>query len=83
MKTYTVKQGDYKRETQIVDAKDQILGRVATEIAKILMGKNKHLFARNADIGECYGNQCRKNPGNRQKSPAEAVLLAFQLSGRL
>jgi large subunit ribosomal protein L13 len=53
MKTYTVKQGDYKRETQIVDAKDQILGRVATEIAKILMGKNKPLFARNADIGDC------------------------------
>jgi large subunit ribosomal protein L13 len=53
MKTYSVKQDDIKRETHIIDAKDKILGRVATEIATLLMGKHKALFARNADVGDC------------------------------
>ena len=51
-KTYTVKQDDYKRENVIVDAKDRILGHVATEVAKLLMGKGKLLFDRNSDIGD-------------------------------
>ena len=53
MKTYSVKPGDIKRETHVVDAADKILGRVATEIASLLMGKQKALFSRNADIGDC------------------------------
>jgi large subunit ribosomal protein L13 len=51
-KTYTVKQDDLKRENHIVDAKDKILGHVATEVAKLLMGKDKPLFDRNSDIGD-------------------------------
>jgi len=53
MKTYTVKPEDIKRENHIIDAKDRILGRVAAEIAVLLMGKHKPLFSRNADIGDC------------------------------
>ena len=53
MKTYSVKPGDIKRTTHVVDATDKILGRVATEIASLLMGKHKALFSRNADIGDC------------------------------
>jgi large subunit ribosomal protein L13 len=53
MKTYSVKPDDIKRETHVIDAKDKILGRVATEIAVLLMGKNKPMFSRNADIGDC------------------------------
>jgi large subunit ribosomal protein L13 len=53
MKTYSVKQGDVKRETHIVDAKDKILGRFATEIAELLMGKQKAMFSRNGDVGDC------------------------------
>lgn len=52
MKTYSVKSGDIKRETHLVDAKDKILGRVATEIACLLMGKHKTMFSRNADMGD-------------------------------
>ena len=51
-KTYIVRQDDYKRETHIVDAQDKILGHVATEVAKLLMGKHKPLFDRNSDIGD-------------------------------
>jgi large subunit ribosomal protein L13 len=53
MKTYSVKQNDIKRETHVVDAADKILGRVATEIASLLMGKSKAMFCRNADVGDC------------------------------
>ncbi len=52
MKTYSVKPGDIKRETHVVDATDKILGRVATEIASLLMGKHKAMFSRNADTGD-------------------------------
>jgi large subunit ribosomal protein L13 len=52
MKTYSVKSGDIKRETHVVDAKDKILGRVCTEVATLLMGKHKAIFSRNADVGD-------------------------------
>ncbi|MDD5701156.1 MAG: 50S ribosomal protein L13 [Dehalococcoidales bacterium] len=53
MKTYSVKQGDVKRETHVVDVADKILGRAAAEIAALLMGKHKAIFSRNADVGDC------------------------------
>jgi large subunit ribosomal protein L13 len=52
MKTYSVKQGDIKREKHVVDVTDKILGRAATEIAVLLMGKDKAMFSRNADVGD-------------------------------
>ena len=52
MKTYSVKQSDIKRETHVIDAADKILGRVATEIAKLLIGKHKVMFSRNSDLGD-------------------------------
>jgi large subunit ribosomal protein L13 len=52
MKTYSVKPNDIVRETHVIDATDKILGRVATEIAKLLMGKHKVMFSRNSDIGD-------------------------------
>ncbi len=52
MKTYSVKAGDIKRETHVIDASDKILGRVATQIATLLMGKHKATFSRNADVGD-------------------------------
>ena len=52
MKTYSVKQSEIVRETHVIDAADKILGRVATEIAKLLMGKHKAMFSRNADVGD-------------------------------
>jgi large subunit ribosomal protein L13 len=52
MKTYSVKPDDIKRENHVVDVADKVLGRVATEIASLLMGKHKPLFSRNADVGD-------------------------------
>jgi large subunit ribosomal protein L13 len=40
------------RQWYVIDAQGQILGRMASEIAKILRGKNKPLFTPNADAGD-------------------------------
>jgi large subunit ribosomal protein L13 len=41
-----------QREWHIVDADGKILGRMASEIARVLRGKNKVIFTPNADTGD-------------------------------
>jgi large subunit ribosomal protein L13 len=43
---------DADRKWFVVDAKDQILGRLATQIARIIRGKNKATFTPNSDTGD-------------------------------
>ncbi len=52
MKTYSIKASDIERRWHVIDARDQILGRMATRIAGLLMGKHKPLFSRNMDVGD-------------------------------
>jgi large subunit ribosomal protein L13 len=52
MKTYSVKAKEIKREWHVIDAADKVLGKVATEAAELLMGKNKAMFTRNLDTGD-------------------------------
>ena len=52
MKTYLSKQEDIKPIWYIVDAKDKILGRLATKVATILRGKNKVIYTPNIDSGD-------------------------------
>lgn len=52
MKTTTLKLSDIKRQWYLVDLSDQTLGRVATTIAKHLMGKNKILSGAHLDNGD-------------------------------
>ena len=52
MKTYSVKAKEIKREWHVIDASDKILGKVATEAAELLMGKDKAMFTRNLDTGD-------------------------------
>ena len=52
MKTYSVKVSEIEREWHVIDASDKILGRLATEVAKLLMGKHKPMFCRNLDVGD-------------------------------
>ncbi len=51
-KTFVTKPDDIQREWWIVDAKGKNLGRLATQIATILRGKNKPIFAPNIDVGD-------------------------------
>lgn len=52
MKTYRVKPQDVVREWYVVDAKGKILGRLASEIAKILRGKHKPYYQPDVDCGD-------------------------------
>ncbi|NCN03779.1 MAG: 50S ribosomal protein L13 [Candidatus Pacebacteria bacterium] len=51
-KTYMQKTADVKRDWHLVDAKDQILGRLASEIAQKLIGKNKPTYTPHIDGGD-------------------------------
>jgi large subunit ribosomal protein L13 len=50
--TRFIKPEDANRKWYIVDAKDQVLGRLASEIAKVIRGKNKPTFTPNFDTGD-------------------------------
>lgn len=52
MKTTFAAKGDVERKWYVVDAKDAILGRLASRIAVYLRGKNKPQFTPNADTGD-------------------------------
>ncbi len=50
--TQATKISQVKRGWHLINVKDKILGREATVIAKLLMGKNKSYFVRNLDCGD-------------------------------
>ena len=52
MKTYSTKAADIKREWHVIDASGKVLGRLATQVAGLLMGKHKPVFCRHLDIGD-------------------------------
>jgi large subunit ribosomal protein L13 len=52
MKTYSAKPGEVKQEWYVVDAADQVLGRLATKIATVLRGKHKVRFTPHVDTGD-------------------------------
>lgn len=52
MKTYSPKPVETKRDWHLIDAKDQVLGRLASKVAILLMGKHKVSFSRHLDMGD-------------------------------
>lgn len=52
MKTYIAKEKDIKKAWHIVDATDVVLGRLATRVATILMGKDKVIYSPHQDVGD-------------------------------
>ena len=50
--TTAVKASEFKRNWHFIDAQDKVLGRLATDVAKILLGKNKAIFSPNEDFGD-------------------------------
>ena len=53
MKTYSAKANEIKHDWFVVDATDQPLGRLASEIARRLRGKHKPQFTPHMDVGDC------------------------------
>jgi len=52
MKTHSTKPSEIERQWYVVDAEGQTLGRLASEIAKILKGKHKPIYAPHLDTGD-------------------------------
>ncbi len=50
--TIVTRKSDVRRDWHLIDAKNQVLGRLATQIATLLMGKNKAYFTRRLDCGD-------------------------------
>ena len=52
MKTYVAKPHEVKRDWYVVDAKGNVLGRVASEVARRLRGKHKPEYTPHVDTGD-------------------------------
>ena len=51
-KTYSAKPGEVKREWYVVDAENQVVGRLASQVASMLRGKHKPQFTPHIDCGD-------------------------------
>jgi large subunit ribosomal protein L13 len=52
MKTYVAKKDDIRNEWYLLDAEGQVLGRLATRVARILMGKHRPIYTPFIDAGD-------------------------------
>jgi large subunit ribosomal protein L13 len=52
MKTFSAKAQEVERKWWVIDAADQVVGRVAVNAANILRGKNKPIFTTHVDTGD-------------------------------
>jgi large subunit ribosomal protein L13 len=52
MRTFSPRPRDIERRWYVIDAEGAVLGRLASEVAKILRGKHKPIFAPHADTGD-------------------------------
>ena len=52
MSTSIAKKADLQKDWYVVDLEDKVLGRAATEIARILRGKHKPIFTPSVDTGD-------------------------------
>ena len=52
MKTYSVKAGEIEHRWFVVDAENKVLGRLATEVARVLRGKHKPTYTPHLDTGD-------------------------------
>lgn len=52
MKSYMAKTNEVERKWYVIDATDKVLGRLSTEVANILSGKNKPIYTSHVDTGD-------------------------------
>ena len=52
MKTYSLREKDFDKRWRVVDASEQPLGRIATQISIALRGKDKPIYTPNLDMGD-------------------------------
>ena len=52
MRTYSTKEADIERKWHVIDASGQTLGRLASQVARLLRGKHKPIYAPHLDTGD-------------------------------
>ncbi|GGO03615.1 50S ribosomal protein L13 [Microbispora bryophytorum] len=52
MRTFSPKPNDVERQWYVIDATDVVLGRLASQVATLLRGKHKPIFAPHVDTGD-------------------------------
>ena len=52
MRTYSPKPADVQRQWHVIDGNDVVLGRLASQVAILLRGKHKPIFAPHVDTGD-------------------------------
>lgn len=52
MKTYMAKPGEVEQKWHVIDATDQVVGRLASRIAVLLMGKHRPTYTPHVDTGD-------------------------------
>ncbi len=52
MKTFTLKAKDIKKNWYLIDAENQVLGRISSKIAQLIRGKGKPEFTPHLDMGD-------------------------------
>ncbi|MBV9843518.1 MAG: 50S ribosomal protein L13 [Kutzneria sp.] len=52
MRTYSPKAGEVSRAWHVIDAENVVLGRLATQVATLLRGKHKPIYAPHVDTGD-------------------------------
>ena len=50
--TYSIKASEIERKWYVIDAEGKVLGRLATEVAKLLKGKHKPTYTTHMDVGD-------------------------------
>lgn len=73
MKTYQPKEKEVKRNWHLIDANDQVLGRISTRIATLLMGKHKASYSAHMDSGDYVVVVNAKDIKLTGKKPAQKV----------
>jgi large subunit ribosomal protein L13 len=69
VRTYSPKASEISRDWWVIDAEGMVLGRLATEVARVLRGKHKPTFSPNLDGGD---HVIIVN-ADKVRKPAEAV----------
>ena len=93
MKTFMANPAKIDRKWYVVDAEGQTLGRLASEVAKVLRGKNKPEFTPHVDTGDYVivinaekvkltGDQCGEGEADRQEAGSEDLPSSFRLRWR-
>ena len=68
MKTYYAKPNEVAREWLLIDAQDQVLGRVASKAAHILRGKHKPTYTPHVDTGRTQVRDLRRGHGKAPRA---------------